>query len=78
MDVHAGSQVDDPFDAAELVRMRRIVNDEIARIGATFNAPATDRFDFVCECRDAGCRGMVSLTLADYATMPPGTVVGHD
>ena len=60
------------------VRLLRAVNDEIARIGATFQAEITSGFEFVCECGDPRCKGIVNMTLADYAKTTPGSVVDHD
>jgi hypothetical protein len=63
---------------AGAVSIRRTVNDEIARIGATFQADNPTAFEFVCECGELRCAQVVSLSLADYAETTPGSVVGHD
>ena len=60
------------------ISIRRTVNDEIARMGATFHAAITGGFEFVCECGDLRCKRIVNMTLADYAKTRPGSVVSHD
>jgi hypothetical protein len=57
--------------------MRRMVNDEIARIGATFEASITSGFEFVCEGGDLRCQAIVNMALDEYARTTPGSVVGH-
>jgi hypothetical protein len=42
------------------ISIRRTVNDEIARMGATFQAAITDGFEFVCECGDLRCKRIVT------------------
>lgn len=57
--------------------VRRLVNDEIARVAARLDGDDGSVFDFLCECGDLRCRGIVQLTLADYRASGPGSVVGH-
>ena len=73
-----GYPPDELTGKAAAVRIRRTVNDEIARIGATFQASSTSGFEFVCECGDLRCKGIVTMTLTEYAKTTPGSVVGHD
>lgn len=57
--------------------VRRFVNDEIAETAARFDAGDGSVFEFVCECGDLSCNGLVELTLSEYAASSPGSVVGH-
>lgn len=60
------------------VLIRRYVNDEIARMAPTFQASIGNGYEFLCECGDLTCRGIVEMTLAEYRKTKPGSVVGHD
>lgn len=57
--------------------VRRLVNDEIARVAARLDGDDGSVFDFLCECGDLRCRGIARMTLADYRASSPGSVVGH-
>lgn len=78
MDASAGCPASDRIDKAGVVSLRRAVNDEIARVAASFLVEDTEWFEFLCECGDFRCRGKVKLMLADYAKLSAGEVVGHD
>jgi hypothetical protein len=56
---------------------RRLVNDEILNLATRFEDGIT-LFEFVCECGDPQCVGLVKMTLAEYRATKPGSVVGHD
>ncbi len=51
----------------------REVNDSIRRLAT--DGPALETWEFFCECSDAGCRSLVSLTLLEFddrrASTPP-------
>ena len=59
------------------VSVRRLVNDEILVAATRFDDGST-LFEFLCECGQLKCRGLVKTTLADYRVSKPGSVVGHD
>jgi hypothetical protein len=40
------------------------VNDSIRELA--YEGPATQTWEFVCECSDVGCRASVSLTLIEF------------
>jgi hypothetical protein len=40
----------------------RLVNDRIRELGP----PSLDQFDFVCECRSAGCTDALRMTQDEY------------
>ena len=61
-------------DAA--VSMRRLVNDKIAEVATRLDGDGAV-FEFTCECGDLKCREMKKMTLAEFAAMAPGLVVGH-
>jgi hypothetical protein len=59
----------------------RQVNDSIREVAAV--DPATDVFEFLCECRDIECHEMVSLTLREFderrSASPPLPILAvHD
>jgi hypothetical protein len=41
-----------------------LVNDAIRNLA--FEAPATDKWEFFCECPDATCHALVSITLLEF------------
>lgn len=57
------------------VSIRRYVNDEIAAVAGRFDTG--DEFEFVCECGDLACVRRVKMTLAQYKSTDPGSVVRH-
>jgi hypothetical protein len=63
--------------AASAVAVRRFANDEIARLASRFDEYGSTSFEFLCECGKLGCRGLVTLTLADYHERAPGSVLAH-
>ena len=65
------------FGSAGATSIRRVVNDEIALVASRMDGNDGSVFDFVCECGDLKCQGMVRMTLADYRMSTPGSVVGH-
>jgi hypothetical protein len=66
-----------PTDSSEpAIFVRRYVNDEIAEVASRFDANDGSEFEFVCECGDLLCRGLVKMTLAEYRASGPGSVVG--
>jgi hypothetical protein len=58
-------------------RGRRLVNEEILNVATRFDDGITP-FEFVCECGDPECVGLVKMTLAEYRATKPGSVVAHD
>jgi len=56
----------------------RHVNDSIRQL-AVGGGPATDTWEFFCECGDLGCRMLVSLTLSEFdrtrETSPPQPIL---
>ena len=40
------------------------VNDSIRRLAS--EGPATETWEFICECPDVGCHSLVSLTLVEF------------
>lgn len=59
------------------VSVRRLVNDQIADVASRLACPETEEFEFLCECGTLSCEGRVSMTLTEYRTLAPGSVVGH-
>lgn len=59
------------------VMLRRFVNDELARVASRFDWNGRE-YEFVCECGNLRCDGIVKLTLADFRATRPRSVVGHD
>lgn len=59
------------------VSVRRLVNDEIARIASRLAHPETDTFEFVCECGTLSCEKRVAMTLPEYRGLAPGSVIAH-
>lgn len=57
------------------------LNDSIRQ--AASEGPATQTWEFVCECADSSCHALVSLTLSEFdarrAATPPAPVLagGH-
>ena len=62
---------------AAATSVRRLVNDEIARVAARLDGDDGSVFDFLCECGDLRCRGIVQMTLSDYRASGAGSVIGH-
>lgn len=58
--------------------IRRIVNDSVAEVAERLDDEGGSVFEFICECGDLSCGGRVKMTLADYSTHEPGSVVAHD
>lgn len=56
-----------------------LVNDEIRRLATAESA--SESWEFFCECDDAGCRELVTLTLHEFdrhrAASPPVPVLAH-
>jgi hypothetical protein len=58
------------------------VNDSIRRLAT--DGPATETWDFFCECPDVECHALISLTLLEFderrAASPPQPVLAahHD
>jgi hypothetical protein len=59
------------------VFVRRYVNEEVAAKAGGFDANDGSQFEFVCECGDLLCHGLVELTLAEFRASAPGSVIGH-
>ena len=64
-----------PHGAA--LSIRRLVNDQIAELARRVPGPETEQFEFVCECGKLACDGHVSMTLAEYQKLAPGSVLSH-
>ena len=71
-----GSPTNELPDAAA-VSVRRLVNNHVADLAGQLAVPETDRFEFLCECGKLDCDGHVSLTLAEYRELAPGSVLTH-
>ena len=57
--------------------VRRLANDSVAEVAARFDQDEGGVYQFLCECGDLTCLRVVEMTLADYRTRKPGSVVGH-
>ena len=44
----------------------RDVNERVKEVDQSHNIPTADRWDFLCECGNAGCMERISLTVAEY------------
>ena len=66
-----------PHGHEAAVSIRRVVNDEILQVATPLDDGAAV-FEFLCECGDLSCRGLVAMTLADYRATSPGSIVSHD
>jgi hypothetical protein len=55
------------------------VNDSIRKMAS--EGPASQRWEFICECSDSACHTLVSLTLLEFderrAASPPVPVTSH-
>lgn len=60
-----------------VVAVRRLVNDEIAQLAGRL-LDSEGEFEFMCECGGLSCVDRVSMTLVEYRTTAPGSVVAHD
>ena len=67
--------VDDLVDSA--AGLRRFANNSIRDVAARQAREASALFEFMCECGDLRCRQIVELTLPDYDTRSPGSVLAH-
>ena len=61
----------------EAISVRRFVNDFIAERATTYHDAAERAFEFVCECGDLACDGVVKMTLAEYRSAEPGSLITH-
>lgn len=56
------------------------LNDSIRKIAS--RGPATETWEFVCECADVTCHTLVSLTLSEFderrASSPPMPILAGD
>ena len=60
------------------ISVRRFANEEIARVRSSLDdLNEGHRFEFLCECGDLSCSEFVRMTVAEYRTSSPGSVVGH-
>jgi hypothetical protein len=57
--------------------VRRLINDSIAEAVEKFKDGDTKIFEFACECGDLRCRGFAKMTLREYRTTAPGSVLAH-
>jgi hypothetical protein len=60
----------------DVMAMRRVLNDSIAGAAERLD---DDRafFEFLCECGDSDCKGVVELTVAQYRVARFWPVVAH-
>lgn len=58
------------------VMIRRSVNDAI-KSQALKVGVGSSKWQFVCECGDIDCDGLVELTLVEYDIRAPGFVTAH-
>lgn len=68
----------DAYGRSAATSVRRFANDSVAEIAERLDDGDGSAFEFICECGDLGCREMVAMTLTEYRTRKPGSVVGHD
>jgi hypothetical protein len=64
-----------PADGAA-VSLRRAVNWEIWALAVRSGA-GSSLYEFVCECGDEGCDGVVPMTAAEFVDTAPGQVRAH-
>ncbi|HEY1514519.1 MAG TPA: hypothetical protein VGF66_12285 [Gaiellaceae bacterium] len=57
--------------------LRRFANNSIRDVAVRREREASTVYEFLCECGDLRCRGLVELTLGDYSARPPGSVRAH-
>jgi hypothetical protein len=58
------------------IHLRRLVNQSICEKAA--GAAASEfEWEFVCECGDPRCGLLVELTIAEFASRIPGSVLAH-
>lgn len=67
--------VDDWVDSP--TGLRRFANNSIRDVAARSERRASTSFEFLCECGDLRCRGLVELSLAEFDTRSPGAVLAH-
>lgn len=59
------------------VWVRRLANDEVARVASSRDGDEGKQFGFFCECGDLACTQVVTMTVAEYRRSSPGSVVDH-
>jgi hypothetical protein len=57
--------------------LRRFANDSIRDVAQRQERDAASLYEFLCECGDLRCKGLVELSLADYDVRTPGSVLAH-
>lgn len=57
--------------------LRRFANNSIRDVAARHAPDASAVYEFLCECGDLRCRGLVELSLLDYDACSPGSVLAH-
>lgn len=67
--------VDEWVDSA--AALRRFANNSIRDMAERQRRDASAVYEFLCECGDLRCQGLVELSLADYDRRPPGAVLAH-
>jgi len=72
MSVQDYAAVGDPLRT--VVDVRRFVNDSIRKLAVQNGMPS---FDFVCECGDLRCREFVTLSIEEYDSSWPGSLLAH-
>ena len=72
-----GHEPNEQPGAAAATSVRRLVNDEILNAATRLDPEGNSMFEFLCECGDLNCHGIVRMTLAEYATTEPGSVRVH-
>ena len=67
--------VDDLVESA--TGLRRFANNSIRDVAAKQQRDASSVYEFLCECGDLRCQGLVELSLVDYDRRAPGAVLAH-
>ena len=67
--------VDEWVDSA--TGLRRFANNSIRDVAVRSKRDASMIFEFLCECGDLRCKGLVELTLGEYDACSPGSVRAH-
>lgn len=75
MGVQQHELVDEWVDSA--TDLRRFANNSIRDVAARQAREASAVYEFLCECGDLRCRGLVELSLLDYDGRSPGSVLAH-
>ena len=70
-----GSLQEEWIDSA--LGLRRFANNSIRDVAARQARDTAAIYEFLCECGDLRCKGLVELTLTDFNALAPGRVLAH-